>query len=204
MDVAKFRKQPILGILRGVEADVLEPLLEAITNSGLSTIEIAMNTKNAASLIKKCVKYSGSRLTVGAGTVLDIEILKEALDAGASFIVTPVLVKDVVSLCVKRKIPVFPGAFSPREIYDCWQSGATMVKVFPAGLLGPKYFREIKGPFHDVELLACGGVTAENMAEYFLAGASAVAFGASVFRKEWLEKSDFKNIEKSIKKFLVK
>jgi 2-dehydro-3-deoxyphosphogluconate aldolase/(4S)-4-hydroxy-2-oxoglutarate aldolase len=204
MDVAKFRKQPILGILRGVEADVLEPLLEAIINSGLGTIEIAMNTENAASLIKKCVKFSRGRLTVGAGTVLDVKILQEALDAGASFIVMPVLVKDVVSLCVKRNIPVFPGAFSPREIYDCWQAGATMVKVFPAGLLGPKYFREIKGPFRDVELLACGGVTAENMAEYFLAGASAIAFGASVFRKEWLEKSDFKSIEEAIKKFLVK
>jgi len=204
MDVAKFRKQPILGILRGVEADVLEPLLEAIINSGLGTIEIAMNTENAASLIKKCVKFSRGRLTVGAGTVLDVKILQEALDAGASFIVMPVLVKDVVSLCVKRNIPVFPGAFSPREIYDCWQAGATMVKVFPAGLLGPKYFREIKGPFRDIELLACGGVTAENMAEYFLAGASAIAFGASVFRKEWLEKSDFKSIEEAIKKFLVK
>jgi len=204
MDVAKFRKQPILGILRGVEADVLEPLLEAIINSGLGTIEIAMNTENAASLIKKCVKFSRGRLTVGAGTVLDVKILQEALDAGASFIVMPVLVKDVVSLCVKRNIPVFPGAFSPREIYDCWQAGATMVKVFPAGLLGPKYFREIKGPFRDIELLAYGGVTAENMAEYFLAGASAIAFGASVFRKEWLEKSDFKSIEEAIKKFLVK
>ncbi len=204
MDVAKFRKQPILGILRGVEADVLEPLLEAIINSGLGTIEIAMNTENAASLIKKCVKFSRGRLAVGAGTVLDVKMLQEALDAGASFIVMPVLVKDVVSLCVKRNIPVFPGAFSPREIYDCWQAGATMVKVFPAGLLGPKYFREIKGPFRDIELLACGGVTAENMAEYFLAGASAIAFGASVFRKEWLEKSDFKSIEEAIKKFLVK
>jgi 2-dehydro-3-deoxyphosphogluconate aldolase/(4S)-4-hydroxy-2-oxoglutarate aldolase len=162
-----------------------------------------MNTENAASLIKKCVKFSRGRLTVGAGTVLDVKILQEALDAGASFIVMPVLVKDVVSLCVKRKIPVFPGA-SARGRYMMLAGRSNYVKVFPAGLLGPKYFRENKGPFRDVELLACGGVTAENMAEYFLAGASAIAFGASVFRKEWLEKSDFKSIEEAIKKFLVK
>ncbi|MDD4955052.1 MAG: bifunctional 4-hydroxy-2-oxoglutarate aldolase/2-dehydro-3-deoxy-phosphogluconate aldolase [Candidatus Omnitrophica bacterium] len=204
MDVAKFRKQPILGILRGIKADALSPTLDAILKSGLATIEITMNTKGAPSLIKKCVKQTKGRLTVGAGTVLSMESLKEALDAGASFIVTPVLVKDVTLHCVKNQIPVFPGAFSPQEIYNCWQAGATMVKVFPAGLLGPKYFKEIKGPFKEIELLACGGVTAENMSDYFLSGASAISFGASVFKKEWLEKKDFKSIEESIKKFLVK
>jgi 2-dehydro-3-deoxyphosphogluconate aldolase/(4S)-4-hydroxy-2-oxoglutarate aldolase len=163
-----------------------------------------MNTKDAPSLIKSCVKHSGKRLTIGAGTVLDMKSLDAALKAGATFIVTPVLVKDVVSHCVKNKIPVFPGAFSPSEIYACWQQGAAMVKVFPAGFLGPKYFREIKCPFADVELLACGGVTAENMPEYFACGASAVAFGASVFKKEWLARKDFNSIEDSIRKFLVK
>ncbi|MCK9614077.1 MAG: bifunctional 4-hydroxy-2-oxoglutarate aldolase/2-dehydro-3-deoxy-phosphogluconate aldolase [Candidatus Omnitrophica bacterium] len=204
MDIAKFRKQPILGILRGVEEDILEPLLDTIVISGLGAIEITMNTKDAPSLIKKCVKYSKNRLSIGAGTVLDMKSLARALDAGATFVVMPVLIKDVVAYCVKNKIPVFPGAFSPSEIYECWASGATMVKVFPAGFLGPKYFKEIKGPFNEIELLACGAVTPENMSEYFLAGASAVAFGASVFKKEWLAKKDFRSIEGSIKKFLVR
>jgi len=204
MDIAKFRKQPVLGILRGVGEDVLEPLLDTIIVSGLGTIEITMNTKDAPLLIKKCVKYSKSRLTIGAGTVLDMKSLENALNAGATFIVMPVLVKDVLAYCVKKQIPVFPGAFSPSEIYECWSLGATMVKVFPAGFLGPKYFKEIKGPFNEIELLACGAVTPENMSEYFLAGASAVAFGASVFKKEWLAKKDFRSIEGSIKKFLVR
>lgn len=204
MDIAKFIKQPILGILRGVKQDVLEPLLDTIIISGLGTIEITMNTKDAPSLIKKCVKYSKGRLTIGAGTVLDMKSLTNALDAGATFVVMPVLVKDVVAYCAKNEIPVFPGALSPSEIYECWVSGATMVKVFPAGFLGPKYFKEIKGPFSEIELLACGGVTAENMSEYFSSGASAIAFGASVFRNDWLIKKDFKSIEESIKKFIVK
>jgi len=204
MDIAKFRKQPVLGILRGVEENVLEPLLDTIILSGLGTIEITMNTKAAPLLIKKCVKYSKSRLTIGAGTVLDMKSLENALNAGATFIVMPVLIKDVMAYCVKNEIPVFPGAFSPSEIYECWVSGATMVKVFPARFLGPKYFKEIKEPFNEIQLLACGGVTAENMSEYFLAGASAVAFGASVFKKDWLIKKDFKSIEESIKKFIVK
>lgn len=204
MDVAKFKKQPVLGILRDIKEPVLEPLLDAVINSGLSAIEIAMNTKDAPYLIKKSIKYSGGRLMIGAGTVLSLKLLKDALDAGATFIVTPVLIRDVTDYCLKHQIPIFPGAFSPSEIYACWQAGATMVKVFPAGFMGPKYFKEIKGPFHEIELLACGGVTPENMSEYFSSGASAIAFGASVFKKDLLIKKDFKTIEESIKKFLVK
>ena len=204
MNIDKFRKQPILGILRDITQEQIPPLFETIISSGLKSVEIAMNTKDAPALIKQAVKLSKGKLMIGAGTVVDMKLLKSALGAGASFIVMPVLVKDVVKYCVKNKIPVFPGALSPQEICQAWEAGATMVKVFPAGFFGPKYFREIKGPFKDVELLACGGVTVENMPEYFLNGASAIAFGASVFRKEWLIKKDFVQIKKAIEKFLIK
>ena len=202
MDVAVFKKLPIMGILRGVEPDSIEALLETIESSGLKTIEITMNTAGAAGLIKKAVGFSKGKLTIGAGTVLDMESLKSALDSGATFIVTPVLSEEVMKYCSKNKIPVFPGALTPLEIYNAWQSGATMVKVFPAKAFGPAYFKEIKGPFNNIELLACGGVTAGNMNEYFSSGASAVTFGTSVFRKEWLKIKDFKSIGESVKKFV--
>ena len=202
MDVAVFKKLPIMGILRGVEPDSIEALLETIESSGLKTIEITMNTSGAADLIKKAVGFSKGKLTIGAGTVLDMESLKSALDSGATFIVTPVLSEEVMKYCSKNKISVFPGALTPLEIYNAWQSGATMVKVFPAKAFGPAYFKEIKGPFNNIELLACGGVTAGNMNEYFSSGASAVTFGTSVFRKEWLKIKDFKSIGESVKKFV--
>src|SRR3989338_2240054 len=202
MDVARFRKLPIIGILRGIEFDALEPLLETIESSGLKTIEITMNTKGAADLIKKAAGYVKERLVIGAGTVLDVRSLKLALDSGATFIVTPIVIDDVMKYCVKNKIPVFPGALTPLEIYYAWKAGATMVKVFPAKFFGPGYFKEIKGPFNDIELLACAGVTAENMNEYFSSGADAVSFGASVFRGEWLRSRDFKSIGDEIKKFV--
>ena len=141
-------------------------------------------------------------MAIGAGTVLDKKTLKVALDAGASFIVTPVLIEDVTKHCQKSSIPVFPGAFSPQEIYRAWECGATMVKVFPAGILGPRYFREIRGPFNDIELLACGGVTTDNLKDYFSNGAAAAAFGASIFRKEWLDAEDFSSIAKAISVFI--
>ncbi len=203
MDIAKFKKLPILGILRGIEFEVLEPLVAAIESAGLKTIEITMNTKDAPKLIKEAIRFSKNRLSIGAGTVIDKESLKLALNAGATFIVMPVLVKDVMRYCVKKRIPVFPGALTPQEIYNAWNAGATMVKVFPSNFFGPYYFKEIKGPFDKIELLACGGVTPENMKSYFACGASAVSFGASVFKKEWLSNKDFASIGDSIKKFIA-
>lgn len=191
-----------MGILRGIVLEQIEPLIETIISSGLETIEIAMNTQGAAQLIREAKKISQKRLTLGAGTVLDMRSLKSALDSGATFIVMPVLVKDVLGYCVKNKIPVFPGALTPREIYQAWKEGATMVKVFPAKFFGPEYFKEIKGPFNDIELLACAGVTPENLREYFACGASAAAFGASVFKKEWLQRKDYSSITRAIKAYL--
>jgi 2-dehydro-3-deoxyphosphogluconate aldolase/(4S)-4-hydroxy-2-oxoglutarate aldolase len=110
MDVKKFKELPIMGILRGVESDVIEPLTDAVISAGLKTIEIAMNTKEAAECIKQMRKTAKNRLMIGAGTVLTLDDLHKALDAGATFIVLPTLVEDVVGHCVKNKIPVFPGA----------------------------------------------------------------------------------------------
>lgn len=199
MDVNQFKELPIMGILRGIDADAIEPLTETIVSSGLRTVEITMNSPGASGLIKRMKKAAGNRLTIGAGTVLTISDLCRALDAGATFIVLPVLIKDVVEHCVKDKIPVFPGALTPQEIFNAWQSGATMVKVFPAKFFGHGYFKEMKAPFQDVEILACGGVTPENIRLFFSSGASAVAFGASVFKKEWLRTKAFTKIEQAIK-----
>ena len=202
MDIAVFQKQPIMGIVRGVSVEQIEPLVEAVMQSGLCTLEITMNTPAASGLIRKAVKKAGGKLVLGAGTVLDMDSLKEALDAGATFVVMPVLVRDVVAYCVKNKIPVFPGALTPQEIYRAWREGAAMVKVFPAKVFGPDYFREIKGPFNDIKLMACAGVTPQNMREYFACGASAVAFGGSVFSRERLQNGDYSGIVSDIKAYL--
>lgn len=201
MNITEFKRLPLLGILRGVEPSCFAPLIETIFMSGLRTIEITMNTKNAADFIKKAKSLSKGRLTVGAGTVLTLKDLRQALDAGATFVVMPVLVKEVIKYCTRKKIPVFPGALTPQEIFRAWELGATMVKIFPARLYGPEYFKEIKGPLNEVELLACGGITSDNLAAYFENGADAVTLGSRVFRKEWLEAKDFKKIGQCIKTY---
>ncbi len=103
---------------------------------------------------------------------------------------------------MKVGIPVFPGAFTPQEIYTAHLAGATMVKVFPTKFVGPGYMQEIKGPFQDIRLLACGGVDSGNVKSFFDKGASAVAFGGSIFKKEWLEAGEFDRIAESIQELI--
>ena len=110
--------------------------------------------------------------------------------------------RRVAAYCKRYGVAVMAGASTPQEIFNAWQAGATMVKVFPAGSFGPGYFKEVKGPFGDIELLACGGVSAENMSAYFAAGASAAAFGGSVFRAEWLARRDFQRIGEEVGKLV--
>ncbi|MCK5305726.1 MAG: bifunctional 4-hydroxy-2-oxoglutarate aldolase/2-dehydro-3-deoxy-phosphogluconate aldolase [Candidatus Omnitrophica bacterium] len=198
MDINQFKQLPIMGILRGIDEKAIEPLTESIIASGLKTVEITMNTNGAAGLIRKMAEVSKGRLTIGAGTVLTPDVLKEAIDAGATFIVSPTLIKDVVEYCAKNSIPVFPGALTPQEIYNAWNMGAAMVKVFPAKFFGPAYFKEVKAPFNNIELLACGGVNKDNIKEFFNNKASAVAFGASIFKQDLIKEGRFEEIAEAI------
>lgn len=202
VDLKKFRRKPLLGILRGITPADVAPLFETILSGGLQAVEITMNTESAAGLIKNAVKRYGKKLMIGAGTVLTLKDLEEALCAGATFIVSPIVVPRVITYCAKRKIPVFPGALIPQNIYEAWRAGATLVKVFPAGCFGPDYFRELKGPFPQIELLACGGVTPENIGDYFKNGASAASVGLSIFRKEWIAAKKFHLIRNRILAYL--
>jgi len=186
---------PVMAILRGVEENHLKPLIDVFLNVKIDTVEITMNTDNAPSLLYALKRQAANKLHIGAGTVTDLTRLKEAIDAGAEYIVTPVVNQDVITECVKRKIPVFLGALTPTEIWKAWKLGAKMVKVFPAGLFGPKYFSDIKGPFNDIKLMAVGGVKPENVESFFKCGASAVAIGGSILSKEQLNKGDYKEIE---------
>lgn len=202
MDIKEFKKLPVMGILRGIDSSMISPLCDAVIRSGLKTIEITMNTHGAPELIRQMAEASQERLTIGAGTVLTMDDLHMALDAGATFIVMPTLVRDVTEYCSKNNIPVFPGAFTPQEIYDAWRAGASMVKVFPVKFFGPSYLAEVKGPFQDIELLACGGVSTENIKAYFSGGASAVSFGGSILKKEWLEKGEFEKVQQAISELI--
>ncbi len=198
-----FQEEPVLGILRGVSEDAILDVASAAVSAGLKFIEITFNTPGAPDLIEKTVKGFSGSLCVGAGTVVSRNDAGAALSAGAKFIVSPTLNPEVAEFCRENRLAYFPGAYTPTEVEKAWNAGAVMVKIFPASQLGPAYFRELKGPFNHIRLMAVGGVRPDNIEDFFLAGASAVAVGASVFSTTRMENREFGGIQKDLREILL-
>lgn len=183
-----FESLPVVGILRNIPRKQIEILSELYLEAGLNTLEVTMNSEEAEETISSLVGHFGGRLNIGAGTVCTLDDLDKALGAGAQFVVTPIVQEEIIQECVRSKIPVFPGAFTPTEIYKAWQLGASMVKVFPASQLGPAYIKEVLAPLNQIKLLPTGGVTVDNFTEFLRAGARGVGMGSHLIPKDLLEK----------------
>lgn len=195
-----FAQMPLVGILRGMPPARLRHLTDLYQQCGFTTLEITMNSPSAADMIAALRKdFPG--LNIGAGTVRNLKELKIALDAGAAYIVTPVLDEAVIHHCKKAEKVIFPGAFSPTEVYRAWQAGADMVKLFPAGRLGPAYLKDILAPLDEVKLMAVGGVGLENMTDFLKAGARGLGLGSSLFPKATIEQEDWDTLAGHFQQF---
>jgi 2-dehydro-3-deoxyphosphogluconate aldolase/(4S)-4-hydroxy-2-oxoglutarate aldolase len=182
-----FQKAPIVGIMRHIPRSQVEELARRYAGSGLTTLEITMNTRDSTDTIRHLRDTLGDRLNIGAGTVCTLEDLDKALGAGAQFIVTPILNEDVIRACVQAAIPIFPGAYTPTEIYRAWSLGAGMVKVFPATRLGTGYIKEVLAPLGYLKLIPTGGITLDNFTEFLQAGACGVGLGSHLFPGHLIE-----------------
>jgi 2-dehydro-3-deoxyphosphogluconate aldolase/(4S)-4-hydroxy-2-oxoglutarate aldolase len=190
-----FNKAPLVGIIRNISPDDVAKILPIYREAGLTTIEITMNTSGAAEMIRLALETEGEGLNIGAGTVCTKDDLEIALDAGAQFIVTPIINKKVIKSCVKKKVPIFPGAFTPTEIYNAWTLGATMVKIYPATSLGPEYIKDLKAPMNQLKLLPTGGVGLENMSAFLKAGANGLGVGGQLFDKKLIQERDWEGLK---------
>ena len=150
-----------------------------------------MNTEGAAGMISRWREKYGEKAAIGAGTVLDLDMAKEAIDAGSQFIISPNLDEAVVDYGLKKGVSVWPGVMTPTEIVRAWKSGAEAVKIFPMGTLGWKYLAEIRAPLDKIPMMATGGVDLDNIADYFKAGACAVGMGSKLVNLEWVRSGRF-------------
>lgn len=192
----------VIGILRGVSEGDFSLIMEAAFEAGLDAIEITTNTPGAAGILSANRPRVASGKWLGMGTVRNVGEARRAIDAGAMFLVSPNFDGGVIRLARDARVPMVAGAFTPTEVYNAWAAGAEAVKVFPANRLGPVYIRDLKGPFDQIPLVAVGGVTAGNVAEYFAAGASAVAATSSLFGREALQTVDVKALQRNVRRFL--
>ena len=176
-----FRSMPLVGIMRHIPILHAENIFKAFCASGLTTIEITIDSPGFEESMHLARSVYKGKLNIGAGTVCTIPDLKKALSAGAQFIVTPVVEATVIKACKKKNIPVFPGAYTPTEIYTAWKYGADLVKVFPAIAQATEYIRSIKGPFPKIRLLPTGGVHIDNCVDLLQAGAEGLGIGSGLF-----------------------
>lgn len=191
-----FNKVPIIGIIRNISPARIEMLVSRYHQCGFTTLEVTMNSEGAAKTISYLSEFYTDRLNIGAGTVLTLEDLDEALEAGASFIVTPVVNEEVIKMCVARKVPVFPGAYTPSEIYKAWKLGAMMVKVFPATRLGADFIKEVLAPMNFLQLVPTGGVSMDTITDFFKAGAAGVGMGSSLFPAKLINTEQWEELDK--------
>ena len=185
-----FDKMPVVGIIRGLSVADINFVLPIYKQAGFTTIEITLNTPEALSVISSlALEYKGE-LNVGAGTVCTMDDLTAAITAGANFIVTPIFKAEVVKKCVSLEVPIFPGAFSPTEIYEAWELGASMVKLYPASVVGSEYISAVLAPLNKIKLMPTGGIHLSNMLAFMKAGATSLGIGSELFDKKIIQKRD--------------
>ena len=197
-----FDQVPIVGIVRNLPTEHLITIGELYARAGMTTIEITLNTPGALDAIIDLRKHLGDKLNIGAGTVCSLADLDLAVNAGAAFIVTPVVNDAVIRKCVDNNITIFPGAYTPSEIYHAWSLGAKMIKVFPATRLGPEYIRDILAPLNAVKLLPTGGISAENFEAFMKAGASGVGMGSNLFPAGTIQDNDWNTLETNFRAYV--
>jgi 2-dehydro-3-deoxyphosphogluconate aldolase/(4S)-4-hydroxy-2-oxoglutarate aldolase len=185
----------IVAILRGVPTDDVCRVVEAILDGGVTAVEITANTDgflDQLSAVAPIVADRGGAL--GAGTVLDPETAVAALDAGASFVVTPTLNEAVVETCNRYGVVSIPGVLTPTEALSAVEAGADACKIFPASSVGPAHVSSVRGPLPQLPLVPTGGIGPENAAAYFEAGAVALGVGSSIAPDEAVRTGDLESI----------
>lgn len=168
---------PVLAVLRARHADEYAPVISALAEGGVRSIELTLSTAGVFDLLPALIRDFGDEVEIGVGTITTAAEAEQALDSGARFLVTPVTDNDIVRAAVARSVPVFPGGLTPTELLSGWRAGATAVKVFPASTVGPGYISQLRGPFPEIQVIPSGGVGIEDAAAWISAGAMAVSLG---------------------------
>jgi 2-dehydro-3-deoxyphosphogluconate aldolase/(4S)-4-hydroxy-2-oxoglutarate aldolase len=177
---AEIRESGIIAILRSGHAiDVIEQIGVALSDGGVRAVEVTTNSSDAHAAIER-LRQRLPDVLVGVGTVTTLAQLQTFAGAGAQFVVMPNTDPPVIEDAVRRGLANFPGALTPTEVLNAWRAGASAVKVFPAGTVGPDYFRALAGPYPEVELVATGGFRIAEATDYLAAGARAVAMGTEL------------------------
>lgn len=201
--VAQIEASGIVAVIRLADPAALRQVVDALVAGGIRSLEVTMTVPGAIDHIRHLAPTMPAGFLLGAGTVTDAATVHKVVDAGATFIVSPVFRPSAVAAAHERGVAVIPGCLSPTEILDAWEAGADLVKVFPATSMGPGYLRDVHGPLPQVKLVPTGGVTVANAGEWIRAGAAAVGIGTALLDKAAIAAGRFDAIAENAKRLVA-
>jgi 2-dehydro-3-deoxyphosphogluconate aldolase / (4S)-4-hydroxy-2-oxoglutarate aldolase len=192
----------IVAVIRSPDSDQLVEVARALAEGGVSVVEVTMSVPDALGVLRRVQSALGSRVLLGAGTILDPETARAAILAGAEYLVTPTLNLDVIRLCQRYSKLIMPGAFTPTEILTAWEAGADVVKVFPADVVGPAFFKAMRGPLPQVRLMPTGGVDLTTAAAFLQAGACCLGVGGQLVEPKAVAERNFGRIRELARQYV--
>jgi 2-dehydro-3-deoxyphosphogluconate aldolase/(4S)-4-hydroxy-2-oxoglutarate aldolase len=203
-EVASLLIDPgVIAVVRTQTAEPIVPLAEALVAGGVIAVEITLTVPNALTAIRQLRQTLGPRAVVGVGTVLTARQAKEALDAGAEFVVSPILRPELVAVAHEADRPVMLGAYTPTEAQAAHTAGADFVKLFPADRLGPAYLKALRAPLPHLRLVPTGGVDLTTIGALFQAGAAAVGAGSSLVPAELVRDANWTALSELAGRFVA-
>jgi 2-dehydro-3-deoxyphosphogluconate aldolase/(4S)-4-hydroxy-2-oxoglutarate aldolase len=193
----------IVAVVRSPDSSQLVEVVRALADGGVTVAEITMTVPDALGVLRQVRQALGERVLLGAGTILDAETARAALLAGAEYLVAPTLNLDVIRLCQRYSKLVVPGAFTPTEILTAWEAGADIVKVFPAEVVGPAFFKAMRGPLPQIRLMPTGGVNLSTAADFLRAGACCLGLGSQLVEPRAVAEGNFERIRDLARQYVT-
>ena len=195
-------KNRIVAIVRLDDLSTAKNITDALTAGGIRAIEFTLTNQAAVPTIAEIVKQVDDSVAIGAGSVITVEQVRAVAAAGAQFVVSPVTKRDVIDACLTLDLPTMPGAFTPSEIQQAWEWGASVVKVFPANHLGKRYIKDVMAPLPHLRLMPTGGVKADNLRDFLENGAFALGVGSALINKEAVAGREWKKLEAKARRYV--
>ena len=203
-DIISLLTNPgIIAVVRAQQASQVLPLSEALIAGGVRVIEITMTTPNALAAIREAREKLGERALIGVGTVLDADICRAAIAAGAEFVVTPICRTELVAIAHAAGCPIMLGAYTPTEAQLAHEAGADFIKIFPADRLGVGYIKALRAPLPHLRIVPTGGVDVQNVGELLKAGCAALGVGSSLVSTKILQEADWPELTRRASAFVT-
>lgn len=193
----------LVAVVRSPDSQQLVEVARALAEGGITVVEITMTVPNALDVVRQVRQVLGQRVLLGAGTILDPETARAALLAGAEFLVAPTLNLEVIRLCQRYDRLVMPGCLTPTEILAAWEAGADIIKVFPAEVVGPAFFKAMRGPLPQIRLMPTGGVDLTTAELFLQAGACCLGVGSQLVEPRAVAEGNFERIRDLARQYVA-